>query len=56
MRVQHPEQVGRVGVGRGRAHERLEALPPLAASKTTQAQIRLCFEAYRAKHWEAVFD
>lgn len=34
----------------------LEALPPLAESKTTQAQIRLCFEAYRAKHWEAVFD
>ncbi len=34
----------------------LDELPPLAESKTTAAQIRLCFEAYHTPCWEAMFD
>ena len=33
-----------------------EDLPPLAENKTTTAQIRMCFEAYHAEHWEPLFD
>ena len=29
---------------------------PLANEKCTAAQIRLCFEAFRAKNWETRFD
>ena len=31
-------------------------LPPLAVSKTTEAQIRMCFEAQHAQHWVTRFD
>ncbi len=34
----------------------LEELPELATEKVTPAQIRMCFEAYRAEHWTTVFD
>ena len=34
----------------------LEDLPPLAANKTTEAQIRMCFDAHRAKQWYTLFD
>lgn len=33
-----------------------EALPPLAAEKCSEEQIQLCFQAYRAKFWQAQFD
>lgn len=33
-----------------------DELPALAEEKNTAAQIKLCFEAYRAAHWETVFD
>ena len=33
-----------------------EDLPPLAENKTTAAQIRMCFDAYRADHWITQFD
>lgn len=32
------------------------ALPPLATEKTTEAQIRLCFQAYADPNWKTVFD
>ena len=31
-------------------------LPPLSENKTTREQIQMCFDAYRAEHWETVFD
>jgi hypothetical protein len=34
----------------------LDELPPLAEEKNTVAQIRLCFRAQQADHWETVFD
>lgn len=34
----------------------LDELPGLSVNKTTKEQIALCYEAYRAEHWEAVFD
>ncbi|WP_242258837.1 NUDIX hydrolase [Streptococcus thoraltensis] len=34
----------------------LDQLPELSQNKTTAKQIRLCYEAYRAEHWETVFD
>jgi len=34
----------------------LDRLPPLATGKTTEKQIRMCFDAYHAEHWETVFD
>ncbi len=34
----------------------LEELPPLAESKTTRQQIRMCFDAHQAKYWETIFD
>ncbi|MEQ9763751.1 NUDIX hydrolase [Streptococcus sp. ZJ151] len=34
----------------------LNQLPELSQNKTTAKQIRLCYEAYRAEHWETVFD
>ncbi|WP_341931315.1 NUDIX hydrolase [Streptococcus pluranimalium] len=34
----------------------LHQLPELSQNKTTEKQIRLCYEAYKAKYWETVFD
>lgn len=34
----------------------LNQLPELSQNKTTEKQIRLCYEAYKAKYWETVFD
>ena len=34
----------------------LESLPPLALEKNNEAQIRMCFDAYHAEHWETLFD
>lgn len=34
----------------------LDALPPLATGKTTEKQIKMCFDACRAEHWETIFD
>lgn len=34
----------------------LDELPPLAEEKTTEEQIRMCFDAYRAGTWETVMD
>ena len=34
----------------------LEDLPPLSENKTTQDQIRMCFDAYHAEHWHTLFD
>ena len=34
----------------------MEELPALSENKTTAEQIRMCFDAYHAEHWETVFD
>lgn len=34
----------------------LDQLPVLVANKTTAEQIGLCYQAYKAEHWDAVFD
>lgn len=34
----------------------LDALPPLSVGKNTAEQVAMCFDAYRARHWETVFD
>ena len=34
----------------------MDNLPPLSENKTTREQIRMCFDAYRADHWETLFD
>ena len=34
----------------------MEDLPALSENKTTAEQIRMCFDAYHAEHWETVFD
>ena len=34
----------------------MDDLPPLSENKTTREQIQMCFDAYRAEHWETVFD
>ena len=34
----------------------MEDLPPLAENKTTEKQIRMCFDAYHAEHWDTIFD
>ena len=34
----------------------MEDLPPLSENKTTAAQIRMCFDAYHAEHWDTLFD
>ena len=31
-------------------------LPELATEKTTEEQIKMCFDAYRSKHWVCLFD
>jgi len=31
-------------------------LPELAVEKTTEAQIRLCYDAYKNPNWEVIFD
>lgn len=33
-----------------------DELPGLAEEKNNREQIRMCFEAYREKHWDTVFD
>ena len=34
----------------------MEDLPPLSENKTTRQQIRMCFDAHRAEHWDTLFD
>lgn len=34
----------------------LEDLPPLSENKTTEAQIKMCFDAHLADHWVTQFD
>lgn len=34
----------------------LEELPPLGEDKTTRTQVEMCFDAYHAPHWDALFD
>lgn len=34
----------------------LDALPELAEEKNTQAQIKMCFDAYRDPNWQVLFD
>ncbi|WP_227989766.1 NUDIX domain-containing protein [Streptococcus ruminantium] len=34
----------------------LNDLPELSVNKTTADQIELCYQAYKAKYWEAVFN
>lgn len=34
----------------------LEELPRLSENKNTEAQIRMCFEAYRSENWQVIFD
>ena len=34
----------------------LDALPPLALEKNNEEQIKMCFDAYGAEHWETLFD
>lgn len=34
----------------------LDSLPPLATEKNNEEQIRMCFDAYHAEHWETLFD
>lgn len=34
----------------------LEELPKLAEAKNTEAQIRMCFEAYKTENWQVLFD
>ena len=34
----------------------LDALPPLATEKNNEEQIRMCFDAFHAEHWETLFD
>ena len=31
-------------------------LPPLSENKNTVQQIRMCFDAYHAEHWDTLFD
>lgn len=34
----------------------MDDLPPLSENKTTREQIQMCFDAYRAEHWDTLFD
>ncbi len=34
----------------------LDELPVLAEEKTTEEQIRMCFDAYHAEHWKTLLD
>lgn len=34
----------------------MDDLPPLSENKNTKQQIRMCFDAYRADHWDTIFD
>lgn len=34
----------------------LDELPVLATAKVTEAQIRMCFEAKKSRHWKTLFD
>ena len=40
----------------GSCYFSLEDLPELSTEKNTEAQIRMCFEAYHAKTWTTLFD
>lgn len=35
---------------------KLSNLPPLSRDKTTEDQVRMCFDAYHNAHWKTVFD
>ena len=34
----------------------MDDLPPLSENKTTKEQIRMCFDALHAEHWDTLFD
>ena len=34
----------------------MDDLPPLSENKTTREQIQMCFDDYRAEHWDTLFD
>ena len=34
----------------------LDSLPPLALEKNSEEQIKMCFDAHYADHWETLFD
>lgn len=34
----------------------LDELPQLASEKNNEEQIRMCFDAYHAEHWQTIFD
>ena len=34
----------------------LDKLPPLSLNKTTEEQIKMCFDAYHAENWVTLFD
>ena len=34
----------------------LEELPPMAEEKNNPEQVKMCFDAYRADHWDVYFD
>lgn len=34
----------------------MDELPELATAKTTEGQIRMCFDAFLAEHWQTQFD
>ncbi|MGL4373692.1 MAG: ADP-ribose pyrophosphatase, partial [Turicibacter sp.] len=34
----------------------MDELPHLAVEKNNESQIRMCFEAYKTKNWEVIFD
>ena len=38
------------------AYFTLDSLPPLALEKNNKEQIKMCFDAYFAEHWETLFD
>ena len=38
------------------AYFALDSLPPLALEKNNKEQIKMCFDAYFAEHWETLFD
>ena len=35
---------------------KLENLPKLAEEKNNEEQIKMCFECYKSKYWETLFD
>ncbi len=52
-----------IGGGFVKNHETIESayfgpdeFPPLALEKTTEAQLKLCFDAYHSENWVTIFD